>query len=131
MDAKRFLSDALYISRGFGLVQEELGGWQSRKALVGALRSASNNDKEIFGDARPNCPTNNRVCRASANLKSGTKRMGDDDDSACILSDFASAPPTLLEDCFFTQTSWGDALLPQGRYIHSIKPRLARSTISD
>ena len=97
---KRLLADTLYILRGFGMFQVELGAGQSGKALINTLRSASNNDKEIFRDAHVKCPINNRVCQASATLKFGTKRIGSEDDTTCLLSDFASVPTTMLEDWF-------------------------------
>ena len=100
LDTKRLLSHTLYILRGFGMFQVELGADQSAKALVNTLRSAPNNDKEISRDAHLKCPINNRVCQASATLKFGTKRMGIEDDATCMHSDFASAPTTVLEDCF-------------------------------
>ena len=100
MDTKRLLADTLYILRGFGLFQVELGAGQSGKALINTMRDASNNDKEIFRDAYVKCPINNRVCQASATLKFGTKRIGSEDDATCLLSDFASVPTTMLEDWF-------------------------------
>lgn len=50
LDTKRLLSDTLYVLRGFGMFQVELGAGQSGKGLVNTMRPASNKDKE-FPDA--------------------------------------------------------------------------------
>ena len=78
----------------------EVGAGQSGKALVSTLRSESNNDKEASRDAHIKCPINNRMCNAPTTLKFGTTRMGTEDETTCMLSDFASVPTKVLEDWF-------------------------------
>ena len=97
MDTKRLLPDSLYILRGFGLFQLELGDGEAGKASVNTLRSAPTNDKEIFRDARLKCPINNWARHSPASLKFGTTRMGAEDEFACLLSDSPSVPTTVSD----------------------------------
>ena len=115
LDTNRLLPDTLYILRGFGVFRIEVGEGQSGKALVNTLRSASNNDKEAFRDAHIKCPINNRMCNASTTLKFGTTRMGTEDETTCVMSDFASVPTTVLEDWFLDDEKWKEDRWPLQR----------------
>ena len=106
------------------MFQVELGDGQSGKGLINTLRSAPNNDRETFRDAHMKSPANNRISHDSANLKFGTKRMGAEDDSTCLLSDFASVPATFLEDWFLDEDKM-ERRFPDPNTIHAFAKAVA------